>query len=109
MTRCIEPGEILIPLHWVAKALHWDCKSTARRFAAAHMAFQISPRGMWWVASSTVARLFPQVLLTIDEMKARGEFRVPARAHIGNCNARKKAAELAGSHRDASSGGPLIR
>lgn len=88
----IEPGEVLIPLHHVAKALGWRSERLARRFAAAHLAYQITPHGEWLVAASTVARLFPGVLLRIDEMHARGELDMPGRARPGNQNARKKAA-----------------
>lgn len=92
MSSVIEPGEILIPLHHVAKALGWRSERLARRFAAAHLAYQITAHGEWLVASSTVARLFPGVLLRIDEMRARGELKTPGRARVGNRSARKKAA-----------------
>jgi hypothetical protein len=83
----IDPGEILIPLHEIAKAAGLRGERLVETFGRQNWAFQIGGSGQWLVYESTIAQKLPQLHQRWREMRDAGAFRMPGRARKGNRNA----------------------
>ena len=86
----IDPGEILIPLHEIAKAAGLSNARMVGAFGRQNWAFQIGGSGQWLVYESTLAQTMPQLHQRWREMRDAGAFKVPANARPGNQNAKTR-------------------
>jgi hypothetical protein len=85
----IDPGEILIPLHEIAKTLGWGNQKTLRAFCRCSWAVQpCGPGTDWHCHESVFAAQMPRYYLQWRELKDAGAFLMPNKARTGNQNAR---------------------
>ena len=72
----VDPGELLIPLKYVAKALGWSTELTRDRFLRAKIAIRPPGAREFSVMRSTLLAEMPMIVARIDEMSFAGELQI---------------------------------
>ena len=78
----IDPGEILIPLHEIAKTIGMSSRQAIRSFGRCNWAFQLGDSGQWYCYESVFAAQMPRYYAQWRELKDSGSFLMPNRARV---------------------------
>ena len=70
-----DPGQILIPLKYVAKALGWSTKLTRDRFRRCNLAVLPPGACQYSISRDSLLATMPQVVARVDELARLGELR----------------------------------